>query len=391
MNSFDYGVLVVAALAGLGGWRAGFLARLLSWAGLAGGIYLAVRYLPTIVKLSNLSEPVARVALAIGALVVGAFVGEAVGLMVGSRLHSVLPFGGLRTFDRLVGALLGIVVVLAALWLLAPSLASVPGTVSRLTTGSAIARWVASHTPRPPNPLEALRRLVVQDGFPQVFSGLGGPQAALAPPRAVPLPASVVAAVSASTVRVEGTACGRTQEGSGWTVAPDLVVTNAHVVAGEPPGGTSVLLPNGATKPAEVVLFDPDADLALLSVPGLGEAPLAVGTARVDERAAVFGHPGGQPGLAVQPAVIAQEVTAVGYDLYGTHQTRRDVYVLAARLAPGDSGAPLVDSRGQVVGIAFAIAPDSATTAYALSAGNLRPLLAEPHAAAVPTQACVNG
>jgi S1-C subfamily serine protease len=390
MNSFDYGILVVGALAALGGWRTGFLARVFSWCGLGAGLYVAVRYMATIVKFFNLSGSVARMVLAIAVLVVAAFVGEAVGLTVGSRLHSVLPFGGVRTADRAIGALLGVVGVLAALWLLAPSLAAVPGAISRLTTGSVIARWVSDHAPRPPKPLEALQRLVGEDGFPQVFKSLEGPQAVLSAPSAVPMAASVVATVSASTVRVEGQACGRSQEGSGWAVAPDLIVTNAHVVAGEPAGATSVLLPDGVVKPATVVLYDPNVDLALLSVPGLGEKPLPVGTGALRQVGAVFGHPRGQQALAVQPAAITEEVTAVGYDLYGTHETHRDVFVLAARLQPGDSGAPLVGTTGDVVGIAFAIAPDSPTTAYALTTKDLEPLLAQPHANAVPTGACLS-
>jgi S1-C subfamily serine protease len=200
----------------------------------------------------------------------------------------------------------------------------------------------------------------------------------------------LASSVAASTVKVEGQACGRIQEGSGWAVAPDVVVTNAHVVAGEPAGDTSVLLPNGATKRATVVLYDPDVDLALLSVPGLGETPLRLAKGSVREAGAVFGHPNGQDALAIQPAAIAQEITALGYDLYETHQTRRDVFVLAALLEPGDSGGPLVNAQGRVVGIAFAIAPDRPSTAYALSTSELRPLLSENRSNRVSTKGCVS-
>jgi len=169
-------------------------------------------------------------------------------------------------------------------------------------------------------------------------------------------------------------------------------VTNAHVVAGEPAGDTSVLVPDGSTMQATVVLYNPEVDLALLAVPGLAGAPLPIGTGSVGEPGAVLGHPNGQDLLAVQPAVIAQELADVeGYDLYGTHQTQRDVFVLAANLAPGDSGAPLVDTKGQVVGIAFAIAPDRPSTAYALSTSELRPLLGRAQGTAVSTEACMQG
>jgi S1-C subfamily serine protease len=152
-----------------------------------------------------------------------------------------------------------------------------------------------------------------------------------------------------------------------------------------------VLLPNGQVRQAAVVLYNPDIDLALLSVPGLDETPLPVGKGTVGNKGAVFGHPNGQDPLAVQPAQLAEEVTAVGEDLYNNKSTQRDVFILAANLTYGDSGAPVVSTGGKVVGIAFAIAPDRPTTAYALSTSELLPLLSEPHSQAVSTEACVDG
>ena len=394
MNAFDVGILVFAALAALGGWRMGFLARVFSWLGMGAGLFVAVRFLPDVVSFFNLSGSVARVALAIVVLLGGAFIGQGLGLMVGSRLHSVLPFGGVRTLDRAVGSVLGVVGILAVLWLLAPSLAAVPGPVSELTPGSAIARWVTNEARAaglsPPNTLQALRRLVGENGSPQVFTQFGPSEDAGHPPASDPLGPVVLSTAAASTVKVKGAACGLYQEGSGWTVAPDLVVTNAHVVAGEPAGQTSVLLPDGSRRPATVVLYNPNVDLALLYVPGLGETPLPLGDGSSGQIGAVLGHPNGQDPVAVQPAAIATEVTALGQDLYDTRNTQRNVLVLAAKLTYGDSGAPLVDTQGKVVGIAFAIAPDRATTAYALSSSELRPLLAQPHSAPVGTEGCLN-
>jgi S1-C subfamily serine protease len=405
VNLLDIGILVCAAVAAWAGWRMGFLARIFSWVGLAAGLYLAVVFMPNVLDLLGLSsarvQPAsstvrdATIVLAVVLLLGGAFVGQGIGLFVGARLHSVLPFGGVRTADRAVGAFVGVLGVFTALWLLAPSLAAAPPWISQLTTHSVIARWVSNETHdhglSPPNTLQALRRLVGEDGFPQVFNVIEPAQNVGKPPFLDPLERSVVGLVSSSTVKVEGQACDRIQEGSGWTVAPNLVVTNAHVVAGEPGGATSVLLPNGQILQATVVLYNPDIDLALLSVPGLGEKPLPVGRGTVGNKGAVFGHPNGQDPLAVQPAQLAEEVTAVGEDLYNNKSTQRDVFILAANLTYGDSGAPVVTSGGKVVGIAFAIAPDRPTTAYALSTSELLPLLSEPHSQAVSTEACVDG
>jgi S1-C subfamily serine protease len=195
--------------------------------------------------------------------------------------------------------------------------------------------------------------------------------------------------VSASTVKVEGQACDRIQDGSGFAVADDTIVTNAHVVAGVTK--PTVLRTDGKRLPAVVQVFDPNRDLAILHVAGLGEAALPVGTADVGEDAAVFGHPEGQDTLAVIPARVDSKVEAQGLDLYGSKQIRREVLILASALVPGDSGGALVDTAGAVVGVAFAVAPDEPSTSYALSSVELRAVLAAPRAASVSTGSCLRG
>jgi S1-C subfamily serine protease len=138
-----------------------------------------------------------------------------------------------------------------------------------------------------------------------------------------------------------------------------------------------------------VVLFDPERDLAVLRVAGLGAAPLPTAIGTASGTGAVFGHPGGSEALVVAPAAIDQEITATGRDLYGSRSIRRDVFVLAAELHPGDSGGPLVNQSGSVVGVAFAIAPDRPSTAYALTSKELNADLALPRGQAVSTGRCL--
>lgn len=392
MDLFDLFVVLAAAAAGVGGYRLGFFTRVLSWVGLAGGVYLAITVLPSVVRAAGLPTPVARLVLAVVVLVGCAMVGQAAGMMLGGRLHAVLPLGPLRSLDRAVGAAVGAAGVLAALWLLLPAISSVSGWPARETRSSTISRWMSANLPAPPDTLESLRQLVSSSDIPQVFAALRPSQAVGPPPARDPLTATLTARVAASTVKVQGQACDRIQEGSGFAVAHDLVLTNAHVVAGEPAGATEVRLPSGRKLRATVVLYDPYRDVALLSVPGLGETPLTLAPGRTGMRAAVFGHPGGQDALAVQPAVVAQEITAVGEDLYNTRRVSRSVYVLAAALAPGDSGGALVDRHGDVVGVAFAIALDRSHTAYALTASELEAdLSAQRHPSGVSTEACLAG
>lgn len=391
MDILDLIIVAVAIAAAVGGYRIGFLGRVTSWIGLALGFYVAVRFLPTVVVDMASASPGVQLSVAVLVLVGGAMAGQAIGLLVGSRLHGALPPGPIRVADRWVGSAFGVVGVLAVLWLLIPSVSSVAGWPARVTTGSGIARWVSRDLPPPPDALQVLRRLIGQDA-PQVFAELRPAAPVGAPPAVNPLSQAVTNLVAASTVKVEGQACDRIYEGSGFAVANDLVVTNAHVVAGEGPGDTQVLLPNGSTLAATVVMFDSNRDLALLRVRHLGETPLAISVARVGQTGAVFGHPEGQDPLAVTPARVSDEETAVGRDLYDSHTTRRDVLVLASALAHGDSGGALVDSNGAVIGVAFAISANQQGTSYALATSELKAALSEPQdPAGTSTGPCLTG
>lgn len=381
MDLLDLILVLVGVAACVGGYRIGFLGRVVSWAGLALGFYLGILFLPTVVVDLASASPGVQLAVSILLLVGGAMVGQAAGLILGSRLHSALPLGPIRQADRVVGGVFGVIGVIAIVWLLVPSISSVPGWPARATAGSGIARWVSRDLPQPPDALLVLRRIIGQDA-PQVFSELQSGTSVGAAPTAIPLTTAVANAVEASTVKVEGQACDRIYEGSGFAIGPDLIVTNAHVVAGESLGNTEVLLPSGRTLRAIVIMFDPNRDLALLSVRNLGEAPLSMSSPQVGQVGAVFGHPNGQDPVYASPARVAQQETAVGQDLYDSHTTRRQVLVLAAALAHGDSGGALVNTSGSVTGVAFAISADQSGTSYALNSTELQAALNEPRSPA---------
>jgi S1-C subfamily serine protease len=392
VDTLDLVIVVVAVTAVFGGYRLGFLARVTSWIGLALGLLIAARLLPAIINRVQGTDPTGRLLVALLVLLGGAFLGQAVGLLLGIRLHASIPVGALRTVDRVVGGAIGLLGLLVSVWLLIPSMASVAGWPARQARNSSIARLIDRTFPPPPNTLQALRRLVGNNTFPEVFSALQPSTNAGPVPADSGLPAAVLARVTASTVKVEGDACQRIQDGSGFAVAADTILTNAHVVAGE--SSTDVLLPSLRRLPATVVAFDSNRDLALLHVPGLGEAPLGVATGSsqsfVGSKGAVFGHPGGQNPLRIAPAFVRQDVLALGRDLYDSHDTKRDVFILAANLMPGDSGGALVDAGGAVVGVAFAIAPDRPGTSYALSAKEIRTILPLAGGGRVRTGPCLN-
>jgi S1-C subfamily serine protease len=372
VNVFDIVLVVLAVSAASGGYRLGFVARATSWLGLVLGLVAGAFLLRRIVpEMQDAGEPT-KWLVAVGLLVGAGLIGLSLGLVLGTRLHTEVPPGSARRADQAAGAVFGVVGVLVALWLLLPVLAHVPGLMSEQARGSAIVRQVANRFPDPPDTLAVLRRFMGDEPFPQVFDALRPAPDAGTVPEQSGLSTAVANQVVQSTVKVTGEACSRIQGGSGFFVGPDVVVTNAHVVAGE--SDTDVELADGRTLDADVVAFDPERDLAVLRTDG--EAPtLSLRDADTGDIGGVFGHPGGG-GLEVSPFRVAEEITAVGRDIYDQGSTSRDVLVLAADLAPGDSGSALVDTQGEVIGVAFAIAPDKPGVAYALAISELREVLA---------------
>jgi len=387
VNLFDLVVAVVAVGATIGGYRVGLLARVAGWIGWILGLVVAASFSHRVLDLVQSPDPQVKLLMAVGIFLLVASLGAALGEMVGFRLRAFLPLGGLRMADHVGGAVAGALGVLVVLWLLLPVLADVPGEISKQVRNSTVAQAIDAAAPRAPRPLQDLRQQVVDANFPEVFSRLRPAPSTGSPPVATALAPDLVDRVIGSTVRVSGQACGRILTGSGFAADTDTIVTNAHVVAGV--DNPSVIRPDGRRLGATVVAFDPNRDLAVLSVPGLGQEPLPVGTADIGTDGAVFGHPGGQDEVEVSPARIEAAISALGRDLYGKQDIRRDIYILAAQLEPGDSGGALVDPDGEVVGVAFAVAPDQPATAYALATEELNAVLGLPRTGAVDTGSCL--
>jgi len=385
MNWLDLLIIVLAALAGAAGYRMGLVARAVSWLGLALGLYVAARLIPHVLD-GHESAPEGRLLLAAASiLVIGGLAGQALGMFIGSHLRRTLPYDSVGTVDRAGGALAGMLGVFVALWLLIPAIAEVPDWPARQARTSAIARAIEGLFPTPPDAVDAIRQLV-DDNSPQVFAGLKPAPDVAAPPDSIVVASVVNESATNAVFRVDAPACGRIQEGSGFMVAPGLVATNAHVVAGST--DVSVHGEHGEDEPATVVAFDPFRDIALLSVEDIHAQPLTLGEPSVGDRGAIYGHPGGGD-LRAAPFDVAERVQAEGKDLFGDRRIVRDVLVLSATLRPGDSGAPVVREDGIVIGIAFAVAPDRSSVGYALTSDELQAVMAGSHDANVSTGQCL--
>jgi S1-C subfamily serine protease len=373
VNFLDLVVLAAAAGAGWIGYRMGFVRRVTSWGGLALGLIVAVIFVPDVADALRGSPPRTRLLASLAFVVVVATLAQAVGYAIGSAVHARLgrhAGSGLHRSDRVAGAVVGVAGVLVLMWLLIPALAGSPGWTARAVRDSAVARAIDRIAPDPPSEAESLGSLVGDQTFPEVFDTLTSPDAGSPPSDGIP--AEAAARVTRSTVKVEGQACDRIQEGTGFVAADNLIVTNAHVIAGE--SKTRVETSDGRRLDTTVVAFDPNRDLAVLRVPGLGLPPLEEGEGHVDDHGSLFGHPGGGA-LREAPVKISEQIVARGSNISRTASTERDVFVLAAVTAPGDSGGPVVDVEGRVVGVMFAYDISRPTTAYALTRTELDAVL----------------
>ncbi len=366
--------LLTAVVAGL---RVGLAARVTRLAGTALGLLAAGVAVPAALgRLDPVLLPV-RMLIAVG--VAGVTV-LAVTLLVAAAtapLRMLLRLGPLSLVDRAAGAVAGGVAAVLLLWLLVPAVAAVPGRVSAEVRRSEVLGAVDAALPPQPDVTRSLRALVGLPGSGEPFLALlptPRPSDPPAPGGLVDGPAAVTGLAAGTWVRSEG--CGRLQTGSGVALDAELVVTNAHVVAG---GRTlTVRAADGTVREATVVAFDPGRDLALLAVPDHGLAPLPLGTAAVGDVAVVVGHPGGSPDPRVATARVDGRVLGVGRDIYGDDGAERDLLLLAAELQRGDSGAPVVDADGTLLGVVFAISPDRPGVAYAVTSGEVQELLALP-------------
>jgi S1-C subfamily serine protease len=389
MNLLDVLILVWVAFAAWGGYRRGASLQLLEYTGLFAGLFVGAIVAPRIAALA--SSDVTQAVLALVVLLSGAAVGEALGWMVGRRAWAAARRSPFRPVDAVAGSIVGVVAVLLAVWFLTYNLVNGPfPTLSRAIRSSAVVGALDSALPPPPSLLAGARKFLDRFGFPQVFAELPPVPAGPVTPPASRQVRRIASAAAASTVRIEGAACGFIEEGSGFVAASHYVVTNAHVVAGV--AHPTVQMPaDGTQQSATPVLFDPRLDLAVLYVsetPGPALA-LAADTQQRGAGGAILGYPGGGP-LTFGSGAVRRDLLAEGRDIYGRSLVSRHVYELQASVRPGNSGGPFVLPDGAVAGIVFAASTTDPDVGYALTSVEVRPELqqAEGRTAAVSTQGC---
>lgn len=346
MNQLDWVIVAFALILAFFGFRQGFLVGALSFGGFVLGAFLGTRLGPLLLPKGSAS-PYAPAFGLLGALLGGAILASGLeGL--GFRLRRFMIVPGMGLLDGVLGAALGAALALGIVWIAAAVAGQTPGE-NQLRADiqrSAILRRLNEVLPPSGSILNALARL---DPIPSIT----GPSPDVAAPAPTVAHAPGVEGASRSVVRVDGTACGLAIEGSGWVAGPELVVTNAHVVAGEQ--DTTVEIDGRQPSlPAQAVDFNPTVDLAILHVPGLSLPALSLASGPASGTAgAILGYPENGP-FDVQPARIGRTQDVLTQNAYGEGPVTRLLTPLRGLVRPGNSGGPLVSVDGRVLTTVFA-------------------------------------
>jgi S1-C subfamily serine protease len=393
VNLVDWVLIGAVIVFAVAGWHRGFVAGLLSFVGFLGGGLAAAFLLPGIIEVLIETEWLSVLAVGLGVLMC-ALLGQFAASLLGDRLRGGITWRPARLVDNVAGAGLNVLALATVAWIVASALAYLPLTlVSQQVTESRVLVALDSIVPVPArNAFGGLRDLVGTTSVPRIFSGLAqftGPDVEPPDPAFVTLE---VDQARESVVQVSGATpeCGGAVVGSGFAFAPDLVLTNAHVVAGVAEPVVRVRLSDPGRR-ATVVYFDPATDVAVLAVPGLEARPLVLAKdpARSGAPAVIAGFPESGPYLA-EPARVRAEVTALGDDIYGDAGVERQVYAVRGDVRPGNSGGPLLRPDGFVLGMVFGADDEAEVTGYALTADELRPSIEAAFAStrAVDTGSC---
>ncbi|MGH3795087.1 MAG: MarP family serine protease [Pseudonocardiaceae bacterium] len=368
MNWVDVLVLALALFAGISGARQGMVTAVASFVGVLAGAVIGVRVAPALVE--QVQSPAIRVGFGVTIVILLVALGETLGVWLGRVVRSRIDGERLRQLDSALGAVVQGIAALVVAWLVALPLTSsaYPALVAGVRD-SKVLRVVDTVMPNTLRQLPSeLTRLLDVSGFPDVLAPFSStPITDVGPgdPALRNSPAALKARSSVLKVRGRAPSCSRALEGSAFVIAPERVITNAHVVAGT--DEVSVETSDGVLR-AKVVRYDPETDSAVLDVPGL-EAPvlkLAPEPAATGTSALVLGYPLDGP-YTRSTARVREQIKLRGPDIYNSNTVVRDVYTVRAIVRSGNSGGPLIDASGRVLGMVFGAAVDNEETGFVLT------------------------
>ncbi|MEU8816029.1 MarP family serine protease [Actinoplanes sp. NPDC048796] len=375
MPVVDVLLIVLMLVFAISGYRQGFVIGALSLGGFFSGMLIGLQLGPLIAQ--RFTDDWARLVVSLVVIFALAVLGLTLAGWVGIRLRQAITNKPLQMVDDAGGAVISLLSVLVVAWLIAVPLSTTPFEgLNREVRSSAILRGVNDLMPEQVQDLSsALSETLNTNGFPDVFGGLARTEARqVAAPDPALKNSAVVQKSKRSVIKVLGTApsCSRRIEGSGFVYSNERVMTNAHVVAGTRDVTVEV---NGRREDATVVVYDPERDLAVLYVPGLSAPvmPFVRKQAATGASAIVLGYPQDGP-YDAQSARVRDVGDITGPDIYESRDVTREIYTIRSLVRSGNSGGPLINPSGQVVGVIFAAAADDKNTGFALTAAEAAPV-----------------
>ncbi|MFC7401243.1 MarP family serine protease [Citricoccus sp. GCM10030269] len=388
----DWVLLMVLFIFLMAGFRRGFWVTLGTIVGLAAGAAAAFFSIPLVSEW--VADPAWRILAIIAAALVLVLVGQGIGAGIGRAIRLRMALPGLRTADRLAGAVVNTVVAAALISLVAFSASSMglPSVTSAISQ-SRVITTINNLAPESAKSFVAKVRADVagSDVVPELPRPVISETPTASP--SAPEPGNALEQARESVVRISGTAlvCGQNQTGSGFAVSSDRVVTNAHVLSGvtEP----SVEAADGTVYAGRVVHFDAMRDLAVIAVDDGELPPLKTGADLADQEAGyILGYPAGGP-FQMGPAEVQARGTVAVNNIYGADPGQLDIYQLNADVQHGNSGGPLLNARGEVAGIVFARASGDLEVGYAISGDEAEQALTEADQMedTVSTGQCIQG
>ena len=368
MNTVDWILVGALAIFAWAGWRQGFVAGVLSFAGFLGGGIAALIWMPSLIKSFVSDETLSVIVLGISVLA-SAILGQILLSIVGRRLRGHLTWRPVKFVDSFAGSALNVLAFALVGWVIASVLVFLPGnSIAGQVSQSQVLETLDALVPNQARIIFAnVSTLVGQTGIPRIVSSFGQDQGTNVVDPDPGIATDVLPAIETFTVRLTGDAqeCKQSVSGSGFYFATGRVLTNAHVVAGVQ--DLQVRLA-GVDKSlsGQVIYFDPEKDVAVIATddPGTRAALFAKGAGEVGENVAVAGFPGGGD-LTIAPARISSILSARGENIYGDMGVKREVYSFRSKVMPGNSGGPLVNGNGRVLGLVFGSNTDS-DVGYAL-------------------------
>lgn len=381
MNFIDIIVIASLIVFAIAGWRQGFVSALFVFIGFLTGGCLAAYAASKFVENLGLTGTEALIVLVIS-IMVGAIIGQILAAIVGRRLSSLIVIGPFRILDSIGGLVFNTLVIFVLAWVVAVAASGMPSsTVGQAVTDSRVMKTLENVTPAPAkNIYNNFSSLLTQLGVPTFLDGFGlFLPGSVEPPTLAVVDNSAIQASLKSVVKISGESlrCDTGLTGSGFVYAPGRVVTNAHVVAGITSPNIHIPGQRGFLA-SKVVYLDPKVDVAILAVPALYTKPLRVTESiKRNDNVVIAGYPGGGDMTATAARIrgVVNTRATNELDVFGAPAVTRNIIVLEGQVHPGNSGGPVIDTKGRVVGMVFAQADDNSDTSFALSIKEITPAL----------------